>query len=482
MNIRLGLLVGAGLFAIMGQGCIPEGLKKAPPIQGEAIKKVTCATIDQTRTAIHQEFSKQMEQLRDEYWEDYRTIDTNRKDCMDQLYQGSPCDDQWNALQASYANVSKDVTNDVLYNDYKSKQAEWMACHNNFEQELKNWEEREKDKGQKCQERFQSEVDQLQAERKTQEEQAKQKRDADLAALAEFEKQCKTPGGDIVGDGTAVVVGGPQDGQIPQPGPVQAGSAACGSGGGTQVRTTIPGENTAPRTGTVAENPAKDVLTEIMIQTAEGVTGTPIPTSAINDKIFAGIVCTKLYSRILELEAAAGDAEWSNNRGEQIRLRKELARYRQAQSVWCAIAQGKPPADLQTQIGQIQNITECKTDADCGPPVCCSETEIGMMICSSAGKCVPGKRACARDQICTGRPAMCLNAPQKIRVVAYQGTYLPADQIHQFTGPECDGDAHWHANRGSVKAVNGTVFIDQEDCGYGKTKDMPVIEIVILKK
>lgn len=64
-----------------------------------------------------------------------------------------------------------------------------------------------------------------------------------------------------------------------------------------------------------------------------------------------------------------------------------------------------------------------------------------------------------------------------LEVIEYNGKYLPVSQIHKFTGPECDGDEHWHANNGVVTATDGTTVPDTSDCGYGKTKNVPVIKV-----
>lgn len=71
-----------------------------------------------------------------------------------------------------------------------------------------------------------------------------------------------------------------------------------------------------------------------------------------------------------------------------------------------------------------------------------------------------------------------------IDVIDYQGKLIPVSQVHTFTGPssECDGDEHWHANEGSVKALDGTVISDPGGCGYGKTKNVPIRSVPEPKK
>ena len=68
---------------------------------------------------------------------------------------------------------------------------------------------------------------------------------------------------------------------------------------------------------------------------------------------------------------------------------------------------------------------------------------------------------------------------EMISVIQYNGKYITTDQLHTFTGPECDEEEHWHPNSGMVTATDGTTFADPNptDCGFGKTKDVPVMQI-----
>lgn len=65
------------------------------------------------------------------------------------------------------------------------------------------------------------------------------------------------------------------------------------------------------------------------------------------------------------------------------------------------------------------------------------------------------------------------SAEVKIEVIEYQSEYIPTDQLHTFTGPECDEAEHWHANTGTVTALSGKQITDSDECGFGKTKDVP---------
>jgi len=61
-----------------------------------------------------------------------------------------------------------------------------------------------------------------------------------------------------------------------------------------------------------------------------------------------------------------------------------------------------------------------------------------------------------------------------IKVIIVNGRKIPLEQVHIGQGPECDELAHYHANKASVTALDGTKLTDPGGCGYGKVKDIPV--------
>lgn len=486
---RFRLLLVLSSLLLFGAGCLSSAPAEPAPVQGIAITHVTCDTVDATRTAIHQEYSAAMGLVSDAYWRARQGFQSELQQCLDGLWNGGPCDAQWDALQQSYQTAMGDVSNDDAYNDYKAKKADWDACHDDWDAQWQQYGDAQHHAEATCQQAFQQKVDAAQQAREAEEQKAAQKRDADLATLDEFERQCRASNaasGGVVGSGNVIVVddgrgGGAGEDGVPAPGPIDAGADAC-TGGGDSTGTTGTGSGaTGPRTGHVAEHPVRDVIVNLAVAVAEDVTGTPLPTGAINDQIFAGIVCTKLYARVIDIQGAESDAIWSGNRREEIRLRRELRRYTQAKQIWCAIAEGRPPQNISVQAQEVNDAKSCQTDADCGPPVCCGETEIGRYYCNEDGECSSAKDACPESTVCSGRPAACVEQPQRLQVIGYNGTYVPIDQLHRGQGEECDEAQHWHANTGAATAVNGEVFIDPGGCGFGTTSDVPVMEIVVTK-
>ena len=69
--------------------------------------------------------------------------------------------------------------------------------------------------------------------------------------------------------------------------------------------------------------------------------------------------------------------------------------------------------------------------------------------------------------------------PLKVAVIEYQGKYLPLDQLIVESEQGCDGgQAHYHAQRGWVKATDGTTMPDPgPQCGYGKVAQKPTVQV-----
>ena len=71
---------------------------------------------------------------------------------------------------------------------------------------------------------------------------------------------------------------------------------------------------------------------------------------------------------------------------------------------------------------------------------------------------------------------------KKIKVISYNGKYLPVDQLIQEGdhGPGGCGELHWHAATGLVSATDQTRVPDPgPPCGYGKVQEKSVQEIEI---
>ena len=68
---------------------------------------------------------------------------------------------------------------------------------------------------------------------------------------------------------------------------------------------------------------------------------------------------------------------------------------------------------------------------------------------------------------------------KKVKAISYNGKYLPVDQLIIEDEAGCGAD-HWHAAEGLVVATDGTRVQDPgPQCGYGKVKDKPAMDIEI---
>ncbi|QQG38292.1 MAG: hypothetical protein HYS26_01955 [Candidatus Kaiserbacteria bacterium] len=67
---------------------------------------------------------------------------------------------------------------------------------------------------------------------------------------------------------------------------------------------------------------------------------------------------------------------------------------------------------------------------------------------------------------------------EKIKVIVVLGRKIPLSQVHVGKGSDCTEGGkempHYHANDGSATALDGTVVQDNDGCGYGMVKNIPV--------
>lgn len=72
---------------------------------------------------------------------------------------------------------------------------------------------------------------------------------------------------------------------------------------------------------------------------------------------------------------------------------------------------------------------------------------------------------------------------ETIKVITYKGKMIPLSELHVGKGDHCDSVAqsypHYHTNNGSAKAVDGTLVPDNDGCGFGKVKDVPVEDYIL---
>jgi hypothetical protein len=70
----------------------------------------------------------------------------------------------------------------------------------------------------------------------------------------------------------------------------------------------------------------------------------------------------------------------------------------------------------------------------------------------------------------------------KMKAIIFNGKMIPLTEFSIGHGPDCGGGEvpHYHApNEQTVKAMDGTIFQDPGGCGFGKVKDVKIIEVAI---
>lgn len=466
------ILLSLGALFLLS-GCVPS----VPEVD---VSQAECETIEEFRMAVGAEFGAKMEVISDTYWQARRIFENNLNECMYDAWEGNPCDAEWEARTRAYEAAMSDISNEAAYQTYKQALAAWNACSADFDAAYENYAEQARAKEAKCTTDFEAAVANANAERDRLENEANTKKTSDLAALDALEERCRKAEEErlaqLMSDAQAAValqrdvLRGGSTGHVYRP-----GSAAC-----TGV---IPGENSQARTGRPErEDLAMSVAREVLTQAAEAVTHTPIPTNAIDNRIFAIMVCAKLNTRLNELQIEEADAIGSNRRRE-LELREIISRYRQAKHVWCSIAAGNTSAQIRADADAIQSPEDepqCASDSECGDPVCCSATEVGVWKCNEDGQCYTEKQQCPEDYQCSGRPGQCVQNPQTIQCIFYDGHLIPVENVHSGTGPECDQAAHWHT-QGSALDINGVPVADPapDGCGFGKVGEVPVVDVLV---
>lgn len=65
----------------------------------------------------------------------------------------------------------------------------------------------------------------------------------------------------------------------------------------------------------------------------------------------------------------------------------------------------------------------------------------------------------------------------KIKVIIFEDKKIPLSETKVGSGPECEGN-HYHAVNGiSAKSLDGSEVPDPGGCGYGKVKEVSIVEV-----
>lgn len=469
---RLGYIA----LAIVGTGIVGTisfytFLNRMPVVPAVDISQAACITIADFRGKVAEEYKAKIETIANAFAETSRAFKNAIIECLSLAFRENPCEREARELQNAYEKAMGPIRTDEAYNNYWTKSSAYKACHDNFKANEQKFFDEAREREEACRASLQQQLAVAVSERQAEQQKAEAKNTADLAALDELERRCRVTekkritdliktADDFVKVHNQEVLGEPPE-YKPQ-------TAAC-----TGVT-----EETRTRTRQADENVAKDIAIEIATELADELGKTPIPTNAISDKIFAGIVTMKLQARLIQLQGEEADALSGNDRSAQIRLRRKIAKYKKAQEIWAGIAEGRKEIKEEIRVFLGDSLS-CQTSADCGEAVCCSASQIGKWVCNG-GKCETLQKACPQNSTCKGKPAECVPNAVQIQALFYQGKLIPLTQVHSGTGKECDGGVgHWHANGSAAKALDGSTVSDPDPngCGFGKVGEVPVVEV-----
>lgn len=66
----------------------------------------------------------------------------------------------------------------------------------------------------------------------------------------------------------------------------------------------------------------------------------------------------------------------------------------------------------------------------------------------------------------------------KIQVIEFSGKKIPLAQLTVGKGQECDNEEHYHAkDHTSAKALDGSTVADPGGCGFGKVREVSILEV-----
>lgn len=406
MNLRYWSFVGTLSLVFLGAGC--GSPTPQPPVSTFDVSRTQCSEIADARQKVLAAYSEAVRTAEQTWSEAREVFQSDLNNCLQDIWKGGPCDKEAKEADVAAKNAWADIANDDAYHGWKKAKANWDACYANREAKYKEWSEKGLERERQCRDEFNAKNGAAQQAYTDAVKAAKIKRDADLAFLDELEKKCKekektqTGGGVSVGGTSGGTTGGttpPSTTPKPKPWvqtPPTLPASACQS--------TVPGSQTSPRQGRAKDFGPKDVAANLLVQVAEEVTKTPVPLSAIDHQIFAGMVCVKIRTRIAQMVIEASDFETSGRTALAQRINRKIEQYGQALSTWCAIAEGRATLpEVKKEAAAIGTVRAgvCTMDSECGAPLCCSANSIATARCVE-GQCVSMVNNCSQRDICMG--------------------------------------------------------------------------------
>lgn len=391
--------------ALFGAGC--GAPTPAPPVPTFDVTKTECSGIVDARQKVLVAYTEAVTAAEQMWSEAREAFQSDLNNCLQDVWKGGPCDKEAKEADVAAKDAWADIASDDAYHGWKKAKANWDACYANREAKYKEWSEKGLERERQCRDEFNAKNGAAQQAYTDAVKAAKAKRDADLAFLDELEKKCKekekTQTGGSVTTGGAGQPGGttPTPPSTPKPKPWVSTPPTLPA---SACQTTVPGAQTSPRQGRARDFGPRDVATNLLVQVAEEVTKTPVPLSAIDHQIFAGMVCVKIRTRIAQMMIEASDFETSGRTALAQRINRKIEQYGRALSTWCAIAEGKATLpEVKKEVAAIGTVQAgvCQMDSECGAPLCCNANSIATARCVE-GQCVSMVNTCSPRDICMG--------------------------------------------------------------------------------
>lgn len=153
--------------------------------------KVDCDEIAAARELIYAQYRTNMEQIDDAFYAAKHAARDRLSTCLEAIWSGTPCNEEWNALQEALVRVQADPTDDVLYAEYTQKRDTWLECNGDdfdsmYDEYLQGTEQQE----QVCRERYDAELVDLEQKRAKALAEAEAERDRLLEELNKRQKDC----------------------------------------------------------------------------------------------------------------------------------------------------------------------------------------------------------------------------------------------------------------------------------------------------
>ncbi len=502
---------------------------------GVDVRNTKCEQLASARTAIANELeqrktsaqgahTEERDTISDAYWKQNQTLEAEYHQCISRALTADPCKEPFNEVGRLYEEIMADFAADKGFNEAKFNEREAAKKKYNDCVEQTHKPEFYKDKEAACDAELAAGRAANQADRAAQEAQAKQRYEEALARaqdayqqkaaiLDAIEKKCNEPGGSTNVNIGAINTGGTGTS-------IQSSSPACTgafAGNNPEVQRQITDlENQLQKAkaggqsgGLFGTNHIQEALDRLRQElrdsertcTTDADCGNPEPVCCSGTQVGRAYcdsgVCASEKTDCVNPEICAGQPAQCVAPGTGVKQQDGVYISRTIPEVGsCSqnlqvvnLQQATPDSNRYSIGGNIPSWLHIDKPSGSLPGAVNVTYSCGTVQGFGAGTYTAGGSITvynAANELINTIPfnvSITVTAVAKmIDVINVGGKLIPVTEVHRFTGPECDKDEHWHANSGSATALDGSNVPDTSDCGYGKTKQVPVISVPDTRK